>query len=51
MISIHVPVTVETTGMIDADAFAEMRDGVVYLNTAVAKVHDTDAVVRGAGVG
>ena len=33
VISIHAPVTAETTGMIGADAFAKMRDGVVYLNT------------------
>ena len=29
VISIHAPVTEETTGLIDADAFAKMRDGVV----------------------
>lgn len=45
VISIHAPVTEETTGMIDAGAFAKMRDGVVYLNTARAKIHDTDALV------
>ena len=31
--------------MIGSDAFAKMRDGVVYLNTARAKIHDTDALV------
>ena len=51
VISIHAPVTSETTGMIDADAFAKMRDGVVYLNTARAKIHDTDALGGRAGVG
>jgi D-3-phosphoglycerate dehydrogenase / 2-oxoglutarate reductase len=45
VISVHAPVTEETTGMIDKDAFARMRDGVVYLNTARAKIHDTDALV------
>jgi D-3-phosphoglycerate dehydrogenase / 2-oxoglutarate reductase len=45
VISVHTPVTEETTGMIDAAAFAKMRDGVVFLNTARAKVHDTDALV------
>ena len=45
VISVHAPVTAETTGMIGADAFAAMRDGVVYLNTARAKIHDTDALV------
>jgi D-3-phosphoglycerate dehydrogenase len=45
VISVHAPVTPETTGMIGKDAFAKMRDGVVYLNTARAKIHDTDALV------
>ena len=37
VISVHAPVTEETTGMINADAFAKMRDGVVYLNTAACQ--------------
>jgi D-3-phosphoglycerate dehydrogenase len=45
VISVHAPVTEETTGMIGTEAFAKMRDGVVYLNTARAKIHDTDALV------
>ncbi len=45
VISVHAPVTAETTGMIGKDEFAKMRDGVVYLNTARAKIHDTDALV------
>jgi D-3-phosphoglycerate dehydrogenase len=45
VISVHAPVTAETTGMIGAAEFAKMRDGVVYLNTARAKIHDTDALV------
>ena len=51
VISVHAPVTEETTGMIDADAFAKMRDGVVYLNTARAKIHDTDALVAALASG
>jgi len=51
VISIHAPVTEETAGMIDADAFAKMRDGVVYLNTARAKIHDTDALVAALASG
>ncbi len=46
VISMHAPVTAETTGMIGADQFAAMRDGVVYLNTARAALHDTDALVE-----
>ena len=45
VISMHAPVTPETTGMIGADQFASMRDGVVFLNTARAALHDTDALV------
>ena len=45
VISVHAPVTEETTGMIGTEAFSQMRDGVVYLNTARAKIHDTDALV------
>ena len=43
--------TEETTGLIGADAFAKMRDGVVYLNTARAKIHDTDALVAALASG
>jgi D-3-phosphoglycerate dehydrogenase len=32
--------------MIDAAAFARMREGSVYLNTARAALHDTDALVE-----
>ena len=37
--------------MIGADEFAKMRDGVVYLNTARAKIHDTDALVAALASG
>lgn len=33
-ITIHVPATADTKGMIDADAIAKMKDGVVFLNFA-----------------
>jgi D-3-phosphoglycerate dehydrogenase len=45
VISLHAPVTPETTGMIGAKEFDAMRDGVVFLNTARAQLHDTDALV------
>jgi D-3-phosphoglycerate dehydrogenase len=45
VVSLHAPVTDETAGMIGAEQFAAMRDGVVFLNTARAKLHDTDALV------
>jgi D-3-phosphoglycerate dehydrogenase / 2-oxoglutarate reductase len=45
IVSLHAPVTDETVGMIGAAQFAAMRDGVVYLNSARAQLHDTDALV------
>ena len=45
VISLHAAVTPETTGMIGADQFAAMRDGALFVNTARAQLHDTDALV------
>lgn len=45
VVSMHAPVTPETTGMIGPDQFASMRDGALFLNTARAQLHDTDALV------
>jgi D-3-phosphoglycerate dehydrogenase / 2-oxoglutarate reductase len=45
IVSLHAPVTAETTGLIGAEQFMAMRDGVVFLNTARAQLHDTDALV------
>lgn len=45
VVSLHAPVTDGTAGMIGAPQFAAMRDGVVFLNTARAQLHDTDALV------
>lgn len=45
IVSLHAPVTEDTTGMIGAEQFGAMRDGVVFLNTARAQLHDTDALV------
>ena len=45
VVSLHAPVTDDTVGMIGADQFAAMRDGAVFLNTARAQLHDTDALV------
>ncbi|MDA8356185.1 MAG: NAD(P)-dependent oxidoreductase [Actinomycetota bacterium] len=51
VISVHAPATDETVGMIDAAAFDRMRPGVIYLNTARAKLHDTDALVAALASG
>lgn len=40
VVSLHAPVTDETIGMIGAAQFAAMRDGVVFLNTARAQLHE-----------
>lgn len=45
VVSMHAPVTEETSGMIGAAEFDKMRDGVIYINTARARLHDTDALV------
>ena len=45
VVSVHAPVTDETAGMIGAAEFGRMRDGAVFLNTARAALHDTDALV------
>ncbi|OBH08707.1 NAD(P)-dependent oxidoreductase [Mycobacterium sp. E3247] len=46
VVSLHAPVTDDTVGMIGAPQFAAMRDGAVFLNTARAQLHDTDALVE-----
>lgn len=51
VVSLHAPVTEETTGMIGAAQFATMKDGVVFLNTARAQLHDTDALVAALASG
>jgi len=45
VVSMHAPVTPETEGMMGADQFTAMREGAVYVNTARAHLHDTDALV------
>jgi len=46
VVSLHAPVTPETTAMIGPKEFGAMRDGVVFLNTARAQLHDSDALVE-----
>jgi len=51
VVSLHAPVTPETTGMIGKEQFSAMRDGVIFLNTARAQLHDGDALVEALGSG
>jgi D-3-phosphoglycerate dehydrogenase len=46
IVSMHAPVTDDTAGLIGPQQFARMREGVVFLNTARAQLHDTDALVE-----
>jgi glyoxylate reductase len=43
-ISVHVPLTEETTGMFDADAFARMQPQAIFINTARGGVVDQAAL-------
>jgi D-3-phosphoglycerate dehydrogenase / 2-oxoglutarate reductase len=45
VVSMHAMVTPETQGMIGAEQLARMKDGAIYVNTARAMLHDTDALV------
>jgi len=47
VVSMHAMVTSETQGMIGGEQFARMKDTAIYLNTARAILHDTDALVSG----
>ncbi|BCX16666.1 MAG: hypothetical protein KatS3mg117_0348 [Geminicoccaceae bacterium] len=44
VVSLHVPLTAETRGLLDAGAIAHMRPGAILINTARGPVVDTRAV-------
>ena len=46
VISLHAAVTPDTEGMIGPEEFDRMKDGVVFINTARAQLHDMDALVE-----
>ncbi|MBO2447514.1 hypothetical protein J4573_10480 [Actinomadura barringtoniae] len=45
VVSVHAALNDETRGMIGERQFSAMREGAIYLNTARAELHDTDALV------
>ena len=47
IISLHCPLTPETNHLIDADAIAQMKQGVMLVNTGRGRVVDTRAVIEG----
>jgi D-3-phosphoglycerate dehydrogenase len=51
VVSMHAAVTPETAGMMRAAQFERMKDGAIYLNTARAVLHDTDALVAALASG
>lgn len=47
IISLHCPLTPETHHLINSDSIAQMRDGVMIINTSRGAVIDTRAVIAG----
>lgn len=45
VVSMHAMLSPETEGMIGADQLARMREGAIFVNSARAQLHDTDALV------
>lgn len=44
VVSIHCPLTPQTRGLINAEAFAAMKKGVIFVTTARGSIHDEDAL-------
>ncbi|MGQ0803329.1 MAG: NAD(P)-dependent oxidoreductase [Actinomycetota bacterium] len=51
VVSMHAMVTPETAGMIGAEQFGRMKDGAIFVNSARAMLHDTDALVAALETG
>ena len=45
-LTLHLPLTAETRGAVDADAFGSMKDGVRLVNAARGELVDEDALVE-----
>jgi len=46
VISVHAPLTPETYHLLNEEAFAKMKDGVVIVNTARGEIVDTAALIK-----
>lgn len=46
LVTLHLPLTAQTRGMIGAEAFARMRPGAILVNTARGPIVDEDALVQ-----
>ena len=51
VVIVIVPLSEATTGLVDRDFLASMRDGALLVNVSRGKVVDTDALVEAAGSG
>ena len=51
IISLHLPATAQTHNLIDHDAFARMKDGVVIINTARGGIIDSAALIKALSSG
>jgi phosphoglycerate dehydrogenase-like enzyme len=45
VISLHLPVTPETTGMMGAEHFSRIKDGAIFINSARAALYDEPALI------
>jgi D-3-phosphoglycerate dehydrogenase / 2-oxoglutarate reductase len=51
VVSVHLPLTDETEGVVDAGALARMRPGSLLVNTGRGRLVDVDALVAGLDAG
>ncbi len=51
VVSLHAAVTPESEGLIGAAQFAAMKEGAIFINSARAQLHDTDALVMALQAG
>lgn len=51
VVSLHAAVTPETAGLIGEAQFAAMKPGAIFLNSARAQLHDTDALAAALASG